>query len=65
MQRGDFQKKGVEGVKRECEVRCEKGERREVVQRGGAQEKCREIAFSVVLLEELQIQCSVFNKGSW
>ena len=65
MQRGDFQRKGVEGVKRECEERCAKGEQREVVQIEGAQEKCREIAFSVVLFEELQIQCSVINKGSW
>ena len=46
-----FRKKGVEGVKRGCEVRCSKRERREVVQRGGALEKCREIAFSVVLFD--------------
>ena len=46
-----FRKKGVEGVKRGCEVRCSKGERREVVQRGGALEKCIEIAFSVVLFD--------------
>ena len=38
-------------MKRGCEVRCSKGEQREVVQRGGALEKCREIAFSVVLFD--------------